>query len=57
MNNLINDGRSYVLQITSVYLYKFCVDQQLLLHSSALNGHTNVRLEVSHKQKLNKVTG
>ena len=57
MNNLINDGRSYVLQITSVYRYKFCVDQQLLLHSSVLNGHTNVRLEVSHKQKLNKVTG
>ena len=56
MNNLINDGRSYVLQITSVYLYKFCVDQQLLLHSSVLNSHTNVRLEVSYKENLNKVT-
>ena len=56
-NPVTNDGRSYVLQITSVYLYKFCVDQQLLLHSSVLNSHTNVRLEVSHKEKLNKVTG
>ena len=56
MNNLINDGRSYVLQITSVYLYKFCVDQQLLPHSSVLNSHTNVKLEVSHKENLNKVT-
>ena len=47
----------YVSQITSVYLYKFCVDVQLLLHSTVSNSHINVRLEVSHKQKLYEVTG
>ena len=47
----------HVLQITSVYLYKFCVDLQLLLHFTVSNSHINVRLEVSHKQKLYKVTG
>ena len=41
MNNLINDGRLYVLQITLMYLYtqitqniKCCVDLQLVLHST-----------------------
>ena len=55
MNNLMNDGRLYVLQISvSVYLNitEYCVDLQLLLHSTVSNSHINVRLEVSHKQKL-----
>ena len=50
MNNLINDGRSYVLQITSVYLYKLC----RFTVTTALHC---IGLEVSHKQNLYKVTG
>ena len=55
MNNLINDGGSYVLQITSVYLY---TEYKILCRftvTTALHYNINVRLEVSHKQKLYKV--
>ena len=41
VNNLINDGRLYVLQIILMYLHtqitqniKCCVDLQLVLHST-----------------------
>ena len=38
---------------------KFCVDLQLLLHSMYVRVmlDINVRVKVSHKQKLHKVTG
>ena len=70
INKSINDGTYVdgmcVFQISnisvSVYLckyisrnVKFCVDLQLLLHSTVSNSHINIRLEVSHKQKLKLV--
>ena len=62
MNNLIKDGRLYVINNINVSVclniteYKtLCVDFKLLLHSTVSNCH--IRLEVSHKQKLYKVTG
>ena len=41
------------------YITLLCVDIriQLLLHSTVPNSHINVNLEVSHKHKLQKVTG
>ena len=51
MINMMSDGRSYVLISQIIKCY---VDLQLLLHSTVSNCH---RLEVSHKQKLCKVTG
>ena len=61
MNSLINDGRSHVLQITSVYV-RICINfvQMYSYYCTPLyvsNSHINVRLEASHKQKLYKVTG
>ena len=58
MNNLIKDGTLYVINNISVSVYLNVTeyfDLKLLLNSTVSNCH--IRLEVSHKQKLYKVTG
>ena len=54
MNNMISDGRLCPNISQNIKCY---VDLQLLLDSTVSISHINVGLEVSHKQKLCKVTG